>query len=194
MDSLHAASQTLSPAVRFEAVTFGYSPGPDVLRAVDFEIHAGRMLGLTGHAGAGRRSCARLLLGEHRARSGMVRLDGADVADLPPGARVAHAQCDTPAPCEVLSRALRRDPAVLVVEEPQAYLSAADERAWRDAVDAARRGRTVLLIAHRLATLGLCDWIVVLEQGRVAEEGPHDRLVAWNDRYARLIATGVLRR
>ena len=62
------------------------------------------------------------------------------------------------------------------------------------AVDAARRGRTVLLIAHRLATLGLCDWIVVLEQGRVAEEGPHDRLVAWNDRYARLIATGVLRR
>ncbi len=66
-------------------------------------------------------------------------------------------------------------------------MSAADELAWRRAVANVRRGRTVLLIAHRLATLRMADAIVVLERGEIVEEGRHEHLLAWNDRYTALI-------
>lgn len=89
--------------------------------------------------------------------------------------------------CAVMGRA-----PILILDELANRQGVDDEAAWAAALTRVRQDRTILLIAQRLETLKLCDWIVVLEQGTVVEEGRHDHLVNWNDRYAGLIATGTL--
>lgn len=248
-----ARSAPSNMSVAFDDVRFGYEDtGQPVLRGVSFDVPAGQMVALAGHAGAGKRSCARLLQRLWDAEGGSVRIGGADVRDLPPAmvrdlvaivprtcrlpheplrdvfrlarpgapdadieqaARLAEihaaierlpAGYDTPAEawaglltagerqrlalaCAVLGRA-----PILILDELAARQTAEDEAAWTQAVAQVRRGRTVLLIAQRLDTLRLCDWIVVLEQGAVVEEGRHEHLVAWKDRYAGLIAAHTL--
>ncbi|MFT4074338.1 MAG: ATP-binding cassette domain-containing protein [Asticcacaulis sp.] len=87
-----------------------------------------------------------------------------------------------------LACALLKKTPVLVVDETLSALTLTDERAWQAALMQIRPGRTLLVISRRLSTLRQADWIVVLEQGVVVEEGRHDQLMAWHDRYARLIA------
>ena len=65
---------------------------------------------------------------------------------------------------------------------------ASAEALIRDALEAAARGRTVLAIAHRLSTIAAMDRLVVLDGGRVAEQGSHAELVAAGGLYARLWA------
>ncbi len=90
--------------------------------------------------------------------------------------------------CAVLGQA-----PILILDEATAGLDAGDLAAWQAALADIRRGRTILMLSHRLSTLKMADAIVVLEQGVVVEEGAHAPLVAWNDRYARLIASGEVR-
>ncbi len=92
-----------------------------------------------------------------------------------------------------LACAILRDVPIVLIDETHHALSATDAAAWQKALWRARRGRTVLLISQRLDTLQMADNIIVLERGKVVEEGRHAVLVAWKDRYARLIADGILR-
>jgi ATP-binding cassette subfamily C protein CydD len=71
-----------------------------------------------------------------------------------------------------LARAFLKDAPVLVLDEPTAELDLESEAAVADALDRLRRGRTVLLVAHRAATVALASRVARLERGRVAEEGP----------------------
>lgn len=86
-----------------------------------------------------------------------------------------------------LTCALLKKTPVLVVDETLSALTVTDELAWQMALTQIRPGRTLLVISRRVSTLRRADWIVVLEQGVVVEEGRHDQLVAWHDCYARLI-------
>ena len=70
-----------------------------------------------------------------------------------------------------LARVLLRDPKVLILDEPTSSLDTATERAMSAALDAARKGRTTIVIAHRLWTVHHADRIIVLDRGKVAEEG-----------------------
>jgi ABC-type transport system involved in Fe-S cluster assembly fused permease/ATPase subunit len=85
-----------------------------------------------------------------------------------------------------LARALLKAPPVVLLDEPTSALDAGTEREVLDALFALARGRTCLLVAHRLSTAARCDRIVVLEGGRVVEEGPHAELLAAGGRYAAL--------
>ncbi len=240
-------------SVVFDGVRFGYEDtGNPVLRDVSFDVPAGQMVALVGHAGAGKRSCARLLQRLWDAEAGCVRIGGADIRDLPPAmvrdlvaivprtcrlpleplrdlfrlarpgapdteieAAARSAQVhdaivrlpegyDTPAEawavllsagerqrlalaCAVLGRA-----PILILDELAAGQDASDDAAWAQAVAQVRQGRTVLLIGQRLETVKQAEWIVVLEQGTVVEEGRHAPLVTWNDRYAALVASHTL--
>ena len=85
-----------------------------------------------------------------------------------------------------IARALVRDAPILLLDEATSALDAENERLVQVALDQAMESRTTIVIAHRLATVLRADRIVVMEDGRVAEEGTHAQLVAKGGLYARL--------
>ncbi|HEY4032303.1 MAG TPA: ABC transporter transmembrane domain-containing protein [Caulobacteraceae bacterium] len=87
-----------------------------------------------------------------------------------------------------IARALVREAPILLLDEATSALDAENERLVQLALDEAMVGRTTLVIAHRLATVLKADRIVVMDEGRVVEEGSHAELVARNGLYARLAA------
>lgn len=85
-----------------------------------------------------------------------------------------------------LARALLRDAPVLLLDEATSALDSESEAAVQRAISKAAEGRTTLVIAHRLSTVRRADRIIVMEQGRIVEQGRHDQLVARGGLYARL--------
>ena len=91
-----------------------------------------------------------------------------------------------------LARAFLRQPSVLLLDEPTSALDAASEAAVGEGLATLMRGRTVLVIAHRLSTVRDADLIVVLDAGRVVEAGTHGELLARGGAYARLLGQGAV--
>ncbi|MCZ8292424.1 MAG: ABC transporter transmembrane domain-containing protein [Hylemonella sp.] len=87
-----------------------------------------------------------------------------------------------------IARAMLKNPPLLLLDEATSALDAESERMVQAALETAMRGRTTLVIAHRLATVQQADRIVVIDQGRLVEQGTHASLVAANGLYARLAA------
>ena len=87
-----------------------------------------------------------------------------------------------------IARALLRDAPILLLDEATSALDAESERLVQDALDRLMAQRTTLVIAHRLATVRQADRIIVLDKGRIVEEGTHDALSRAGGLYARLAA------
>lgn len=86
-----------------------------------------------------------------------------------------------------IARALLKNPRLLILDEATSALDAESEHLVQEALDRLQEGRTTLVIAHRLSTVRGADRVVVLEGGRVVQEGPHDELVATEGLYRRLV-------
>lgn len=85
-----------------------------------------------------------------------------------------------------IARALLRDPPLLILDEATSALDTESERLVQEAIDRLMRDRTVLVVAHRLATVRHADEILVLDQGRILERGNHGALLARGGLYRRL--------
>jgi ATP-binding cassette subfamily B protein len=93
-----------------------------------------------------------------------------------------------------LARALLRDPRVLVLDDPLSAVDARTEAAILEALERVAKGRTLILITHRIAAAARADRIVVLDRGRVVECGTHEELLGRGGLYARLAARQRLER
>jgi ATP-binding cassette subfamily B protein len=93
-----------------------------------------------------------------------------------------------------IARVLLKAPGIVILDEATAHLDSESEAAVQQALDTALAGRTSLVIAHRLSTIRSADQILVVDDGRIAEWGTHEELLARGGRYADLYRTQFARR
>ncbi|RDT03357.1 ATP-binding cassette domain-containing protein [Burkholderia contaminans] len=238
----------LRPEIAFDAVSFAY-PGrrADAHAALSFSVREGETVAIVGPSGAGKSTIVRLLLRQHDAQGGAIRIGGHDVrtldagqvremiavvaqdatlfdgsvadnlrlgrpdasdADMIAAARAANAHDFISALPDgyatrigerglmlsggqrqrlAIARALLRDAPILLLDEALSSVDAENEALIQQALDRLTRGRTTLVLAHRLSSVIGADRILVLDQGQVVDEGTHAALIARDGPYRRLM-------
>ena len=242
-----------APAIAFEQTVFAYGPGePPALKGVNMSLDAGQTVALVGRSGAGKTTCANMLMRFWDPDSGKITLQNRDLrefkldelrkqialvsqdtylfnttigdnlrmarpdatdAEIEEAARLANCTefIDAlPDGYETMvgergmqlsggqrqrisiARALLKDAPVLVLDEATSHLDAVSEHLVRQALRNLMEGRTTLVIAHRLSTVRDAGKIVVLDSGRVVEEGTHHELLDAGGLYAQLVSTQLV--
>ncbi len=248
-DAAGSPARVTEGSVLFDKVGFDYGNGRGaVLSEMSFDLRPGETVALVGTSGAGKTTCANLLMRFWDSKEGTIRVGGSNVRDLPidelrkkvtlvpqdvylftgsiadniclgrpeatraeieQAARLAQAHdfitalpngYDTPCGERglrlsggqrqriAIARAFLRDAPVLIMDEAVSNLDTENELALQTALREIRKSRTVLIIAHRPSTIRSADRILMLENGKIVEQGTHSELLSLNGSYARLIA------
>jgi subfamily B ATP-binding cassette protein MsbA len=87
-----------------------------------------------------------------------------------------------------IARAVLKNPDILILDEATSALDTQSEKLVQEALNSLLTGRTSLVIAHRLSTIVNADLILVVKEGRIVEQGTHQKLLEQNGLYAQLIA------
>ena len=201
-------------AIRFEQVAFFYEQQA-TLQDINLTIPAGQTTAIVGPSGAGKSTLTNLLPRLYRPTKGRITINGQDIAGMPlaqlrqsigmvtqeaflvngtikdntpvgnRGGKLSGGEKQRLA----IARVMLKDPQILILDEATAALDALSEHYVQKAMNALMTDRTAIVIAHRLATIANADQIVVMEKGRLVEQGNHDSLFQQNGLYAKLYRT-----
>ena len=232
--------------IRFENVSFGYSPARVILKDVSFEIPSGHKVAVVGKSGSGKSTLVRLLFRFYDVVDGRVLIDGQDVRDVTQDSlhaaigivpqdtvlfnesieyniRYGSPECESlefeqaieqanlkefieslPEKLDTIvgerglklsggekqrvsiARTILKDPPILVLDEATSSLDSKSERYIQNALDIVAQNRTTLMIAHRLSTVADADMILVLDDGKIVEQGTHEELLKLNGLFAEM--------
>ncbi|WP_089099041.1 ABC transporter ATP-binding protein [Streptomyces hyaluromycini] len=234
--------------IRFESVSFGYTPETPLIEDLSLAVEPGRTVAIVGPTGAGKTTLVNLLMRFYEVTAGRITLDGVDIATMsrddlrsnfgmvlqdtwlfggtiaeniayggtdPTHEQVVEAAMATHVDHFVrtlpdgydtvlgegtnsvsvgekqlitIARAFLSDPAVLILDEATSSVDTRTELLIQNAMHSLRQGRTSFVIAHRLSTIRDADVILVMDSGRIVEQGSHTELLAARGAYARLYA------
>ena len=237
--------------VRFENVGFHYGKKSGVIEGLDLHIRPGEKIGLVGRSGAGKSTIVNLLLRFYDRQSGLISIDGVDIAtvnqdslranigvvtqdtsllhrsvrdniaygrpdateeEIAAAARLAEADDFIATLADAagrkgydahvgergvklsggqrqrvaIARVLLKNAPILVLDEATSALDSEVEAAIQGQLQLLMRNKTVIAIAHRLSTIAMMDRLVVIDEGRIVEEGTHAQLLALGGHYAKL--------
>ena len=199
-------------AIVFNKVSFQYPGGLKVFDKFSLRLNAGQRVGLVGQSGGGKSTIFTLLQRFYDVDQGHVAIDGQNISKVTQESLRAAiaARCDfvetLPEGLETqvgdrgvklsggqrqriaIARAFLKDAPILLLDEATAALDSESEEAIREALGRLMRGRTVIAIAHRLATLRNFDRVIMLQGGRIIEDGPPDLLMQGTGPYQELVA------
>ena len=204
-------------SVRFEDVEFGYVQGKPVLKNFNLTIPAGKKVALVGSTGSGKSTVVNLLMRYYDADKGAIWINDQNVEEITRDSLRKHVgivlqdtvlfsdsirhnlqYANENATAEeiqgqrqllAIARAFVANPRILILDEATSNVDTRTEKAIQDAMQEVMKGRTSIVIAHRLSTIRDADLIVVLDQGRIVEQGNHDELLARKQKYYDLYMT-----
>ena len=202
--------------VDYNDVSFDYAEGATVLAHVDLHIAPGETLAVVGPSGGGKTTLCQLLPRFYDVTSGSVCIDGIDVrtvtqrrsdAEIEQAARYAEIDREIRAMPDgydtyvgergvmlsggqkqrlSIARLFLKNPQILILDEATSALDSVTEQRIQNALDTLARGRTCIIIAHRLSTVQGADRVAAIDGARVCEQGTPAELIARDGKYAAL--------
>uniref|UniRef100_A0A3Q3VSZ1 Uncharacterized protein n=1 Tax=Mola mola TaxID=94237 RepID=A0A3Q3VSZ1_MOLML len=192
-------------------------PDVPILQGLNLQVKKGQTLALVGSSGCGKSTTIQLLERFYDSREGRVVLDSVNVKELniqwlrsqigivsqepvlSQHPQLHRRKYDTQAGDKgtqlsggqkqriAIARAIIRNPRLLLLDEATSALDTESERVVQEALDQARKGRTCIIVAHRLSTIQNADCIAVFQGGEVMEQGTHQQLIAKKGVYHMLV-------